>query len=94
MVQHGLVDFLMKHMVPGFAEDDLVLQMIMLVGAICSDAQSGYALQRNTSYTPLHAPMIDTCAVNHTKQYTHNCPSSQAGHGQCTADPYDVRPPQ
>ncbi len=44
MVQHGLVEFLMKHMVPGFAEDDVVLQVVMLVGTLATDLKAGPVL--------------------------------------------------
>jgi hypothetical protein len=37
IINHGLVEFLHKHLVPGFAQDDIVLEAVMLIGMLCMD---------------------------------------------------------
>eukprot|EP00455_Lapot_gusevi_P013606 TRINITY_DN1665_c0_g1_i2.p1 TRINITY_DN1665_c0_g1~~TRINITY_DN1665_c0_g1_i2.p1 ORF type:complete len:727 (+),score=154.37 TRINITY_DN1665_c0_g1_i2:273-2183(+) len=37
IVQHGLVDLCIKNLMPGFAEDDVVLEIVMLMGILVSD---------------------------------------------------------
>lgn len=41
IVQHNMVDFLVKHMVPGFADDDVLLQVIQLMGTMANDFKAG-----------------------------------------------------
>ena len=41
IMQHNMVDFLMKHMVPGFVEDDIVLQVVMLFATMANDFKAG-----------------------------------------------------
>ena len=37
IINHGLVEFLHKHLVPGFSQDDIVLEAVMLIGMLCMD---------------------------------------------------------
>ena len=37
IINHGLVEFLHKHLVPGFSQDDIVLEAVMLIGMLCTD---------------------------------------------------------
>jgi hypothetical protein len=98
--QHNLVDFIVKHMVPGFAEDDVLLQMVMLLGTICSDPQAGYVLHQHLlsfyllppsppPYIPLipFAPMMLS-----SEMYTWSSP--QAAGGQPSPGAHAGRTPQ
>jgi hypothetical protein len=40
MEEHALVDFIAQHMVPGYSEDDIVLEVVILVGTIVQDEKS------------------------------------------------------
>jgi hypothetical protein len=38
LTSSGILDFIQKHIVPGYAEDDIILECIMLIGTVtCSD---------------------------------------------------------
>ena len=40
VLQHGLLDFLMTHLQPGFADDDLVLECVQLLGTLALDPRA------------------------------------------------------
>lgn len=44
IIQHGLLEFMMKHLVPGFSEDDVVLEVLMLIGTLARDPKSAIML--------------------------------------------------
>jgi len=40
MAQHGLLDFLLAHMQPGFADDDVLLECVQLLGTLAIDPRA------------------------------------------------------
>jgi hypothetical protein len=55
IINHGLIECLQQHLVPGFSEDDIVLQVVMFVGTMCRDP----AAARMISKTPIIRQLYD-----------------------------------
>jgi hypothetical protein len=39
LIQHGLLDFISKHLVIGFADDDIILECMMLLSTVATDSK-------------------------------------------------------
>ena len=44
VINHGLIEFLHKHLVPGFSQDDVVLEVVLLIGQMCLDEDAARLL--------------------------------------------------
>jgi hypothetical protein len=59
IVQHGLVEFCLKHLMPGFAEDDLVLEIIIMLGTLAADPQAAPMLANHRLIHCLHDVLLE-----------------------------------
>ena len=55
--EHELLDFLAKHLVPGYSEDDIVLEVIILIGTMCQDKKAA-TLMTNSSVIPVLVELL------------------------------------
>jgi hypothetical protein len=44
IIEHDLVEFMHKHLLPGFSEDDVLLEIVVLVGQLCLSDSAGRLL--------------------------------------------------
>ena len=51
--QHDFVEFLLKHLVPGFTDDDIVLEVVMILGTVASDPKAATLLANSRLVTLL-----------------------------------------
>ncbi|GBG31044.1 Kinesin-associated protein 3 [Hondaea fermentalgiana] len=44
VLEHDLVEFLHKHLLPGFSEDDVLLEVVIMIGQLCLDADAAHLI--------------------------------------------------
>lgn len=52
-MEFDLVDFFCKHLAQGYAEDDVVLEIVILVGTIVNDRKSATLIKNSEIITSL-----------------------------------------
>jgi hypothetical protein len=71
MQDYEIIDFLAKHLVPGYSEDDIVLEVVILIGTMAQDKRASN-LMANTSLIPALVELLlriaDFISVSNTSQ--------------------------
>lgn len=66
MQDYDIIDFLSKHLVPGYSEDDIVLEVVILIGTMAQDKRASN-LMANTSLIPALVELLlrtSNCVVS------------------------------
>ncbi len=63
ILKHSLLDFLIKQLVPSFADDDIVLQVVMLLGTLANDPKAAQPLSHQRLISNLYGLLGSSCLL-------------------------------